>query len=67
MKTNRVLFAGLFGCVSVAAGQTIVDDDFDDGTVTGWASIGNSLGATHEITEEGSELTSVVVGTEAKI
>ena len=42
-------------------GETIVDDDFDDGSVTGWQSLGNTLGATHSITESGTLLTSRVV------
>ena len=57
----------LLASSSVVSAGTIIDDDFDDGTVTGWESIGNSLAATHDFTESGSELTSVVVGTGANL
>ena len=48
-------------------GETVVDDDFDDETVTGWESLGNSLGATHNITETGTTLTSEVVATQGNL
>ena len=65
-RSPCVSFA-LLGLVSSLSGETIIDDHFDDGVVTGWASLGNSLAATHTITEEETALTSVVLGTEANL
>ena len=57
---------GLFP-IQPAEGGTIIDDHFDDGTVTGWESIGNSLAATHHLTEGDSKLTSEVIGTDVNL
>lgn len=46
------------------ATTVVIDDHFDDGTVTGWSSLGNNLGATHNITESGTTLTSEVIATQ---
>lgn len=50
-----------------AHAQVVIDDHFDDGTVTGWKSVGNILMADHNITEAESAITSEVVGTEANL
>ena len=50
---------------SGAFATSIILDDFDDETVTGWVSLGNSLGATSNITETGSNLTSEVIATQS--
>lgn len=58
----------LFSCaMHPLFGETVIDDHFDDETVTGWASLGNSLGATHNITEEGTTLTSEVIATQTNL
>jgi hypothetical protein len=46
---------------------SIILDDFDDNTVTGWSSLGNPLGADHNITESGSNLTSEVIANQANL
>ena len=53
--------------MAAASGGTLIDDHFDDELVTGWESIGNSLGATHNITESGTTLTSEVIATESNL
>ena len=63
----RLLIALSLSASLPAVGQTLIDDHFDDGVVTGWESIGNSLAATHNITESDSDLTSEVIGTEANL
>ena len=59
-----ILATALGAC---AAGQIIIDDDFDDDVITGWQSLGNTLGATHAITESGSLLTSNVVASQGNL
>lgn len=66
IKTRAALFL-LLGYSALTPGQTIIDDSFDDNVVTGWSSIGNILLADHTITEQGTLLTSTVVGTEANL
>ncbi len=62
----KVLLPGAFLLVSSSLrGQTIIDDDFDDGTVTGWIGQGNTRTfSAHNITEAGTILTSEVVPTQ---
>ncbi len=50
--------------ITPAFASTILNDDFDDNTVTGWQSVGNGLAANHSFTESGSDLTSQVVATQ---
>ncbi|MEN8773445.1 MAG: hypothetical protein ABF382_07825 [Akkermansiaceae bacterium] len=57
----------IFGLALGAPGETVIDDHFDDGEVTGWKSLGNTLLADHNISEEDSAITSEVVGTEANL
>ena len=57
----------IFGLAIGAHAETVIDDHFDDGAVTGWKSLGNILLADHNISEEDSAITSEVVGTEANL
>ncbi|MDA7908256.1 hypothetical protein N9B19_05195, partial [Akkermansiaceae bacterium] len=63
--TNPVIITMAAG--SLATAQVILDDHFDDNTVTGWSSLGNSLGATHNISESGTTISSAVVATQANL
>ncbi len=67
MKTI-FLSGSLIALATPAALSTIIiNDDFDDNTVTGWESLGNSLGADHTISESGSILTSEVVANQGNL
>ena len=60
------LAATAASCLTAAATTTVIDDHFDDGTVTGWQSMGNNRTiSAHNITETGSILTSEVVATQS--
>ena len=62
---KTLLSSLIIGLAAPAFATTVViDDHFDDGTVTGWQSLGNGLGATHNISETGSVLTSEVIATQ---
>lgn len=62
---KRLIAAMTVGLTAPAFATTVViDDHFDDGTVGGWQSLGNGLGADHSISESGSVLTSVVTATQ---
>lgn len=47
--------------------QVIIDDHFDDGVLSGWLSQGNTLGATHNLSENGTTLTSQVVASQGNL
>ncbi|MDB4384006.1 hypothetical protein N9042_00430 [bacterium] len=66
-RRYSALYFFLVGQIVPICAETILDDNFDDSTVTGWESIGNILAADHTITEADGELTSAVVGTEANL
>lgn len=49
-------------CLPAGATTTVIDDHFDDGTVTGWVSQGNGVAfSAHNLTETGTLLSSEVV------
>ena len=55
------------GSSAALATTVVIEDHFDDGIATGWQSLGNTLGATHNITESGTDLTSEVIATQANL
>lgn len=61
MKHQLFCSSLILSAISSASATVIINDDFDDGTVTGWSSLGNGLGADHNISESGSNLTSEVI------
>lgn len=70
MKNLKPISLTLNALMCIAAplqGEVLIDDHFDDNTVTGWASLGNTLGAIHAIIEEGTTLTSEVVATQSNL
>ncbi|MDG2014840.1 MAG: PEP-CTERM sorting domain-containing protein [Pirellulaceae bacterium] len=66
---KKLILAGSFSALIVPTtlATVIINDDFDDGTVTGWQSLGNPLGATHNLTESGSSLTSEVIASQTNL
>lgn len=66
-KSSLLAAASILATSMGSNAGVIIDDHFDDAIVTGWKSLGNSLLADHNITEEGSALTSEVIGTEANL
>ena len=63
-RIASVAAAALIAVNSPGIAQVVLDDAFDDGTVSGWLSLGNSLGATHNLTESGGVLASEVIATQ---
>lgn len=67
MKTRHLPVPLLILTAPTALSTVIINDHFDDGVVTGWASVGNPLGANHNITESGSSLTSEVIANQGNL
>lgn len=65
MKARHLAVPLIIVTSSTAFSTIIVNDSFDDDIVTGWQSVGNTLGATHNITESGGTLSSQVIATQA--
>ena len=53
-------------CLTAGATTTVIDDDFDDGTVTGWTGAGNTRTfSAQNITEAGTVISSETVATQS--
>lgn len=54
-----------FGTTLPRERTILIDDHFDDDEVTGWKSQGNSIAASHNLTETGTILSSEIIATQA--
>ena len=67
---HKYLYAAIVTTMAVSSvglSQVLIDDHFDDGNLSGWLSQGNPLGATHNLVENGTILTSEVVATQGNL
>ena len=62
----RLLVLSSLALGSATATTVVIDDHFDDGTVTGWTSMGNGRTfSAHNISESGTTLTSEIIETQS--